>query len=101
MGRNVTSLLRDTAHRSLAQHDTPLGVSPRAGGTTMRLVHLVDLNDTGHVEPRCGAWGSLDADWTMLADDATCLGCRTARAGRASGAAGALAPTGLAGGSTP
>lgn len=67
----------------------------------MRLVHIADLNDTGHVEPRCGAWGSLDADWTELPDDATCLGCRTARAGRASGAAGALAPPEVAEGGTP
>ena len=67
----------------------------------MRLVHLADLNDTGHVEPRCGAWGSLDADWTDLAGDVTCLECRTARTGRALGAAGALAPPEMAEGGTP
>jgi hypothetical protein len=67
----------------------------------MRLVHFADLNDTGHVEPRCGVWGSMDADWTNLADDATCVGCRTAMTHRGAEAAGALAPPEVAEGGTP
>lgn len=41
----------------------------------MRLVHLAYLTETGHVEPRCGAWGSMDSDWTDVADGVTCVGC--------------------------
>ena len=67
----------------------------------MRLVHFADLNDTGHVEPRCGAWGSMDADWTDIADDATCSGCRTAVTQRDADAAEARAPSEVAEGGTP
>lgn len=58
----------------------------------MRLIHFADLNDGVHVEPRCGPWGSMDADWTDLPGDATCLGCRTAMTPRDWEKAGALAP---------
>jgi hypothetical protein len=65
----------------------------------MRVVHLSELNDTGHVEPRCGAWGPLDDDWTDIRNDATCAGCRTVL--RDEEAARALAPREVAQGGTP
>jgi hypothetical protein len=65
----------------------------------MRVVHLAELNDTGHVEPRCGPWGPMDADWTDIANDATCSGCRITI--RDEAAARALAPPELAQGGAP
>ena len=66
----------------------------------MRLVHLAELNDTGHVEPRCGVWGSLDADWTDIANDATCSGCRIPVTERDPEATEARAPAVVAEGGT-
>lgn len=42
----------------------------------MRVVHLARTGDRPHAEPLCGEWGSMDADWTEVADEATCPACR-------------------------
>lgn len=58
----------------------------------MRLVHLAELAESGHVVPRCGEWGSMDTDWTDREDGATCAACKAAppmeRAARAAGDVG-------------
>lgn len=48
----------------------------------MRVVHFAALADTGHVVPWCGVWGSMDSDWTDIANNVSCLGCATAMAHR-------------------
>jgi hypothetical protein len=42
----------------------------------MRVIHFAGTAGTGHVEPRCGVWGSTDTDWTEVAAGVTCVACR-------------------------
>jgi len=47
----------------------------------MRVIHFArsDARPFGwHVEPLCGDWGAMDADWTYFADGVTCEACRGA-----------------------
>jgi hypothetical protein len=43
----------------------------------MRAIHLVGPDTAARLEPLCGSWGSLDADWTTVASEATCAACAT------------------------
>jgi hypothetical protein len=44
----------------------------------MRVIHFARTAGTGHVEPRCGDWGSMDTDWTDVTAGVTCVACRGA-----------------------
>jgi hypothetical protein len=43
----------------------------------MRVVHFAS-SVTGHAEPLCGLWGSMDTDWTKAEEGVTCAGCQLA-----------------------
>jgi hypothetical protein len=47
----------------------------------MRVIHLAMPDGAGvepraHVDPACGAWGSMDTDWTDVVGAVTCAACR-------------------------
>ena len=44
----------------------------------MRVIHFARTAATGHVEPRCGDWGSMETDWTDVTAGVTCVACRDA-----------------------
>ncbi|HET9595453.1 MAG TPA: hypothetical protein VFP65_07720 [Anaeromyxobacteraceae bacterium] len=44
----------------------------------MRVNHLQGTSATDRVVPRCGAWGSMDSDWTDVAANVSCVACRDA-----------------------
>ncbi len=55
----------------------------------MRVVHFARSDDRPHAEALCGAWGSLDSDWTDVARGVTCTDCRTVLRDERAGAANA------------
>jgi hypothetical protein len=44
----------------------------------MRVFHFERPGTSPHVEPLCGDWGSMDADWTDVPASVTCVTCRSA-----------------------
>jgi hypothetical protein len=44
----------------------------------MRAIHFDRTAGRSDVLPLCGAWGSMDSDWTTVADGVTCDACRRA-----------------------